>query len=147
MDQGGGKGVAGADGIGHLNGEAARFNILAGQQKRAAFSASGNADRFKLESAGALAAELFERVAFNSAHLFDQGEFLVAELEHVSLLNKSTNQFRGIRLHTKIHVVKTASRGCRVQQSPGEIARRSTHLLQGAEIDPVSRRREQIAEI
>src|SRR4249920_2025674 len=98
MRQGGGKGIPGADGISHLNGKAARLNILVIQQKTAALSASGNADSFKLESVGTLAAELFKRCALDSANLSDQREFLMAELEHVSLPNESTDQLRCIRL-------------------------------------------------
>src|SRR5579864_3651956 len=147
MHQSAGKGVARADGIRQPNGKAGRFNIFAVQQERAAFSATRNTDGFKFESAGGLAAESLKRVGCNSTYLFDQGEFLMAELEHVRLLNESTDQLRRIRLGTKIHVIEAANRGRRVQQSPCEITRRNAHLLQGAEVNPVWRGHEQSAEI
>src|SRR5215467_1374701 len=105
MQQGGGKGVARADGISQLNGKAGSFNIFAIQQKRAAFSTAGNADSFKLENAGDLAAELLQRGGFDSAHLLEQGKFLMVELEDVGLLNESADQVGRIRTGTQIYVV------------------------------------------
>src|SRR5215831_14568932 len=152
MQQGGGEGVARADGISQLNGKPGGFNIFAIQQKRAALGAAGNADSFKLESVGDLAAELLQAGGFDAAHLFfayflDPGEFLMVEFEDVSLLNESTDQLGRIGTGTKIYVVETAGRWRRIQQSLCEIARGGAHLLQGAKVNPAGRRREQRTEI
>jgi len=89
MEKSCGRSVPGADGVSHFDGKPRRFQIFIVYQQRAAFLAQRDAYGMKVKSTQAVPAELLQLVALLSAHLLEKRNFLLIQLEDVSVLGKT----------------------------------------------------------
>ncbi len=137
MQKGGGEGVAGPNGILHLNCVAGHFRQVLAGQHYAALRAQRHTGRAPTAARRPIAAELRDRAAGDAAHPAHLGGFHVVQLHHIRQQHQLLDKRGRVRVAAEIDVVKPAGPRTRFQHAAGQRLRSGMGLVQRAVVNPV----------